>query len=166
MTWNNGYKRKQFEQFEEKQAAEYRRAGMSEEAIREMYLFDCDLYRRERIFVGRTQPLINEDECDCETRNALCKNFLDAFSVQMIPFEDQRYGWIEQIENQTLYEALVDLEDEQKELLTLIYIYGYRKNYIARNILHIPATTLSDHLSKIYEKISLSFLEKEDNINA
>lgn len=166
MYWNNGYKKKKFEQFEEKQAAEYRRAGMSEEDIKEMYKFDYDLFRRERIFVARTQPLVNEDECDSETRNALYKNFMDGFSVQMIPFEHHRYGWIEQVENQTLYEALIDLSDEQKEILTLIHIYGYSELYVANTILNIPKSTLHNRLMRVYKKIALRFLKEEGCTNA
>lgn len=165
MCWNNGYKKKKFEQFEKKQMAEYRRAGISEEDIKEIYKFDYDLFCRERIFVDRTQPMVIDDYFDSEARNPLCKNFLDDFSVQMVPFERSRYGWIEQIENQLLYEALIALTDVQKEILTLIYIYGYSESYIATQILKVSISAVHYRLSVIYKKIEIYFLKKEDCTN-
>ena len=37
MSWNNGYKRKKFEQEQKAQAKEYRKCGMNEEQIQAMY---------------------------------------------------------------------------------------------------------------------------------
>lgn len=49
MSWNNGYKRKKFEQEQKAQAKEYRKCGMNEEQIQAMYLQDLQEYRNNRV---------------------------------------------------------------------------------------------------------------------
>ncbi len=49
MKWNNGYERKKFEDEQKRWADRYRQAGMSEAQIQEMYQFDLQLHRSERI---------------------------------------------------------------------------------------------------------------------
>ena len=62
MRWNNGYERKKFEKEQQKLAAQYRAVGMAEEATREMYAFDLEVFRSDRRFYEHTQPLICCDE--------------------------------------------------------------------------------------------------------
>ena len=159
MSWNNAYMKNKFEQFEKKQASEYRKAGMSEEVINKMYLFDYDLFCRERTFVRHTKSWFADDHFDEEINDDLCNNFLNVFSVQMLLFESNRYGWIEQIENQIMYDVLVSLTNEQKEILTLIYIYGFTETYIAKQVLQVSVSAVHYKLSAIYKKIALSFIE-------
>ena len=50
MAWNNGLERKRFESEQAKLAAEYRAAGMSEEQIQQMYVFDLSAFNSTRRF--------------------------------------------------------------------------------------------------------------------
>ena len=43
-----------------------------------------------------------------------------------------RYGWIYEIENEALFGALWELPSSDLDLLTLIFIYGYRQSEVAR----------------------------------
>ena len=155
MTWNNGYKRKQFEQNEEKLAAQYREAGMSEDAIKSMYEFDLELYRKERNFINHTQPLYGNEEIVDENSNFPYENF-----------DSSRHGWIEQVKNELLYEALFRLTFDEKELLTLIYIDGYSESNIAKCILKISVPAVHYRISTIYKKISAFCYKEEECVNA
>ena len=54
MSWNNGYERKKFELAQRRQAAKYRKLGMTEEQIEAMYKFDLEQFKSERRFYSHT----------------------------------------------------------------------------------------------------------------
>ena len=62
IVWNNGYELNKLEKEQQKLAAQYRAASMTEEAIWEMYAFDLEVFRSDRRFYEHTQPLICCDE--------------------------------------------------------------------------------------------------------
>ena len=57
MSWNNGYERKQFDEDQEKQAKEYRKSGMSEEAIAAMHEFDEEAFHSRRAWEEHKQDI-------------------------------------------------------------------------------------------------------------
>jgi fucose permease len=61
MSWNNGHRRKQFEEKQKKQAEEYRVLGMTEEQIQAMYEFDLEQFKSDRNYYSHTQPLSASD---------------------------------------------------------------------------------------------------------
>lgn len=57
MSWNDGYERNKFEQEQKAQEKVYRKCGMSDEQIREMYLLDLLEYRNNRNYAMHIQSI-------------------------------------------------------------------------------------------------------------
>ena len=113
MSWNNGYERRKFEQVQKAQAKEYRKCGMNEEQIQAMYLQDLQEYRNNRVYAIHI-PSIEELEGNGEeSRNALHKKFLLSMTCTMDMSECGRYGWIDEIENNSV--KLLELRERLKE---------------------------------------------------
>ena len=126
MEWNNGKERALFEREQAKLRKEYFAAGMTGEQIQKVRAYDEEWYRRCRREAKHTQRLnitaFDEDEGDNEAKNPLMKKFLHKFSVEDKHFENDRFGWIEEIKERKLYESIKLLDDKEKEILTsLIY---------------------------------------------
>ena len=129
MNWNNGYERKRFDEEQKKRAEEYRKLGMNEAQIREMYLFDLDWFKSIRRYYTHTQSLISgafDDGNEDNFENALYKLFSEALSAAMDkPIKRSRYWWIEDIEDPALVQKIKRLNENDLELLTLFAFDGY-----------------------------------------
>lgn len=134
MKWNDGKERAKFEKEHEKLRKEYLAAGMTEEQIRELYEYDLAEYRRSRIEAIHTQELDfdSAEFNDKETDNPLYQKFLSAISVTMDYSDSSRFGWIEEIEDEELYKAIISLSKKDLELLTKIVIDEMSQPEIAR----------------------------------
>lgn len=153
MSWNDGHERRRFEQKQRTQANEYHKYGMNEEQIHAMYLQDLQEYRNNRIYaihIQSTEELESDGE---ESRNALHKKFLLSMTCTMDMSECNRYGWIDEIENNALYCAICKLNTNQKELLTLLYRDGYTLSEVADRIYHTSVAAVSLRLSRIQKRI-------------
>lgn len=136
MNWNNGYERKRFEEDQIRRADEYRKLGMSEAQIREMYLFDLAWYKSKRRYYTHTQSFIsgaldggNEDDLE----RTLVKVFSEALCAAMDkPINRSRYCWVEDIEDPVLVQKLKRLSENDLELLTLFAFDGYTLTEIGR----------------------------------
>lgn len=147
MSWNDGKERKIFEKRQAILAEQYRSVGMTEEQIQQMYEFDLNVYRSERIFYTHTQALeINFDDEDVgDVSNYLLECQTDNFKNY-----SNRYWWIDELER--LYYAVNNLSEEEKEIITLYVFDGYTQREIA-NILHCPKSTLNDRITRIKNKL-------------
>lgn len=84
MSWNNGYEQKNFEEEQKRLAKEYRAAGMSEEQIYQMYLYDLERHnslRREREHTQSFPDGFPED--DPEGTSPLNRKFLSAVTTEI-----------------------------------------------------------------------------------
>lgn len=137
MEWNNGRERALFEKEQAELRKEYLAAGMTEEQIQQMYEYDLAWYKSRRREARHTQRLditaFDEDNSDSEAKNPLLKKFLHNFTVEDKHWENERFGWIEQIENKSLYKAVNALSDMEKEILTELLYDGFTQNEIAQN---------------------------------
>ncbi len=135
MKWNNGQERALFEKEQAKLRKEYLAAGMTEEQIQILRSCDEDWYMSRRREARHTQrlniPAFDEDDCDSEAKNPLLKKFLHKFSVEDKYFENDRFDWIEQIEDKRLYKAINSLSDIDKEILTMLLYDGLKQKDIA-----------------------------------
>ena len=61
MEFNNGLERRKFNAEWEKSKKKYIEAGMSEEAINEIYEFDLKVFNSSRKYAVHTQPSIDEN---------------------------------------------------------------------------------------------------------
>ena len=154
MSWNNAYRRKQFEEKQKKQAEEYRAFGMTEEQIQAMYEFDLEQFRSDRRFYSHTQSLLpdtfDENE-DNDEKLSIFELFKDVFTTTIEEAEcKSRYWWIEEINNSELYSIAIGLSNEQIELLTLIYVDKLNQSEISK-IFNISQAAISQRFKKINE---------------
>lgn len=154
MKWNNGKERAKFEREQEALRKEYLAAGMTEEQIQLMRQFDEEFFNERRREAEHTQELDihaldgdgNEDEDNKD--NPLIKKFLDSLTRVDTHFENDSYGWIEQIEDESRCKALKKLPDDYKELLTLIVCDELNQRQIAEQ-LGVSQQAISKKIKKI-----------------
>lgn len=134
MKWNNAAERANFEREQARKREEYLAAGMTEEQIQLMRSYDIEWYRNCRRETMHTQGLNNTafgGESEDETKNPLLQKFMSSLSVEDKHFENDRFGWIEEIENKKLYSAMKSLSNADKELLTQYILDGLTQTEIA-----------------------------------
>jgi len=121
MNFNYGYERRVFDKEQAKLRKLYLAAGMSEEAIREMYAFDkayFNLRRKEILHEAEPQEMITSDADTGEIR----RMDMDDFPARETNTEYslENYSWIEAIQNKQLHEALTSMPDDYIEIITLM----------------------------------------------
>lgn len=84
MKFNYQTEKRKFESRWQSLRDEYRRAGMSDEAINAMYNYDWDMFKKERVFCRHNQYLCEADEkrAECSTSDMYFeedKNYLESF---------------------------------------------------------------------------------------
>lgn len=162
MCWNDSNKRKKFNSFEKKQSELFRKAGMCEKNIQEMYEFDYSLYCGDRNYYTYIQE--NNDELSNKDMENIIYQIIDDKDVYDPRIEHtDRFYWLDEIEDELLYKAIKRLDDNQKELLTLIFVDGFSMTYIAENIYHVSVSTITRKSKLLYEKIKKSYKEMELN---
>lgn len=153
MSWNDGIQRRKFISQQEKQAEEYRKLGMSEEQIKAMYEFDLEQFRSDRRYQMHTQRLVESDfEDDCGGDNGkspMLEKFIDNLSVyDHYFFDESRFWWIDEIDDQRLAEKLRCLSEADKELLALIVFDGYTQVEVAE-MYNKPKQRINEKLARI-----------------
>ena len=83
MEFNYGMAKKRFEKEWEKLRKEYEDAGMSEKDIQEIYEFDLDVFRNERIECLHTQPFLDSKVSDGHAEGESMSVLLQKFRVQL-----------------------------------------------------------------------------------
>ena len=85
MSYNHGLEEKKFKEKWQKTAEEYRKAGMTEKQIAEIYEFDREVFNSDRRYSERTVGLFNNS-------NSRTLMIYDDYLAH------NRYGWINEIE--------------------------------------------------------------------
>lgn len=167
MSWNDGYERNKFKKRIEEQEILYRKVGMDEQLIQEIYKYDLKTYCEERTYRRHTQPIIvPEEETDKgDDFNPLIKYYPDEMTFHEDFYSGDRFGWIENIKDETLYEAINSLSEDEKELLTLIYVEKNTLTEIAKDVYGISVKGVSKRKAKIHAKIIEYFFMKEGYSN-
>ena len=131
---------------------------MSDTAIQKMHDFDWEVFKQERIYRLHTQDLgigiFDEPSAKQEDKSALMKKFLESVSRWDDYTTASRYGWIEEVDDPSIYKQLQALRKADLELLTLIVVDGLSQTEIAA-VLGAPHRTFLAVLKK-YEKFSKS----------
>lgn len=153
MGFNYGLERKKFEKEWAKFRKEYAEAGMSEEAIQQMYEYDLSVFNRKRADANHEQPFVgkmcSDSEEDDESKSALFEKFTSELSYEdSYSFDEGRFAWIETIENKDLYKKASSLSDGDKELLTLLVIDEFNISEIA-SIQNKAISTISEKIARI-----------------
>ena len=165
MEFNYWKRRQEFEKEQAVQRELYRKAGMSEAAIDEMYRFDLEVFRSERVYCRHTKQMkgfsISDEAGDDDTGKATGSKLRlqETLSVGM-PLTDpeRRDGWIDELDDEQLVRAILKLKPDDVELITLYAIEGYSVGEIAdkQGVSH---PTISKKLSRI--KKNLNFFPNE-----
>ena len=112
MKWNRLYK-------------EYRKLGMSDEAIEIMKEFDWEQFKQQRIFCLHNQHLPEEEYED--GTNPLMTKFYEAFMYEDNFLEKDRYAWVEDLDSEELIKAIKSLTHLKIEILTQ-YVFEQRSH--------------------------------------
>ena len=148
MSYNHGKEERIFEQKWKKLRKEYREAGMTEEAIEKMYLFDKEEFNRDRAYFERLHVSFDtyngySDEEEGET--------IDepeiAVSDELYPALS-RYWWIEEIDDPHILAYIRKLSKIDVEILTLCIYEGYKQKEAAKKV-GLSPSTLSYRFNKI-----------------
>lgn len=133
MAYNYAREKRKFEAEWKRKALWYRKEGMSEEDIAEMYRFDLAQFNRDRAYESRRRPL--------ETACGSCY-------IQASEVPSERCSWIDEVSDQQLVDRLHKLSTSDMELLTLTIKCGYGVNEIAR-LYGVTHSTISRKLTRI-----------------
>ena len=135
MGFNYAAEKKKFETLWARLRRDYRAAGMSDAAIQKMHDFDWEVFKQERIYRLHTQDLgigiFDEHSAEQEDKSALMKKFLESVSHWDDYTTASRYGWIEEVDDPSIYKQLQALRKADLELLTLIVVDGLSQTEIA-----------------------------------
>lgn len=137
MSYNHGLEEKIFEEQWKKTAEEYRKSGMTEEQIAVIYEFDREVFNSDRRYRERTIDLFD---------NPSVKKLkvYDDYSA------NNRYGWIDKIEDSEKYEKVMSLPEIWREAFTMYIFDGYTQKEISSKLLK-PQQTISYWIVKIAE---------------
>lgn len=118
MYFNYGYERRLFEMDQAKKRREYRTAGMSEDAIMEMYEYDLYVFNNNRKEIKHRAHYSEMLTYDSETGDSRYMD-MDEFPSQRKHIDYSLIGskWLEEIENKKLYKVLKTLP---KDYITII----------------------------------------------
>ncbi len=136
MAYNYARERRKFDAEWKRKASWYRKEGMSEESIAEMYRFDLAQFNRDRAYESRRRPL--ETACGSYTSSP---DFLD---------------WVDQVENPSLSRKLKNLPVKDKELLTLYIMQGFSQTDIA-HMRGVGQPVISRQLERIFSYLKETF---------
>ncbi len=134
MSWNDGYKRKVFEEEQKKQADEYRSLGMPEEKIRAVHNLDLEQYKSERRYHMHTQPLASSDLNTRERSDDtffVMEKYKDRLTVTDDLSSHSRYWWVEEIDDVEMAKKVKSLSKGDLEILTLMVMDGITQEEIA-----------------------------------
>ena len=125
---------------------------MSEETIREMYLFDRKFFNKTRCFEEKRtefQPKHFDESVDDESkmvRKELIHTFEDDCQLRDL--------WIDEISDLRIQSRITKLSDIEREILTLLYFDRYTQKEIAQKM-GISPSAVNQRLKKI-----INFFEK------
>ena len=150
MAFNKGYELKKFEAHWAKLHIEYAAAGMSEDAIQQMYDYDRQMFNAERTHLERTQELSTDTfECSEDENSPLMKRYQEVTTVTDTYHEtSSRFAWVGEIEDERLLSALEKLSADDLKLLTLYAYEGYTETEISK-VFRMSQPAIHKRISKI-----------------
>ncbi len=157
MSYNYARERRKFVEDWKQKRAEYMAAGMDVSAIEEMYRFDLEEFRRNRIYTTHTVPELPFGFDDDEDKDK--SMFLNRFREIVTAYDNHtlnnRYGWVDDIDNPLLAKKIKELSINDIELLTLWVFDGFSQRDIGemQMVSHQSVSKKIQRLKKFFEKI-------------
>jgi len=131
--------RKKFEVEFEKFRAESEAAGMDEESIQEMYIFDKAQFNRDRAYITRRNALHesygpNDDVVE-EGRLYLARKFPNQLTSSIPDIcEWGRHDWVEDLDSLELTRWAKSLSQSELEVVSYLVVDGMNKADVAREM--------------------------------
>lgn len=156
MKFNYQSEKRKFDERWEEIEKECRKAGMSDSAIEELKEFDLAEFRRERIFCLHNQ-YINDYEFDDgsesnENKNPYLMKYGDQLTKEDTYFMNDRYGWIQQLDDEELIAKVIELGEERIELLTQYVFEEYTQKELAASY-GIKQASVANRIDVIRRKL-------------
>lgn len=136
MSYNHGLEEKKFKEQWQKTAEEYRKAGMTEKQIAEIYEFNREVFNSNRRYREKTVGLFDNS-------NSRTLTVYDDYST------NNRYGWIDEIEDMEVYSQIMSLPEIWREAFTMYIFDGYTQNEISSILLRNQS-----NISRVIDKIA------------
>ena len=140
MHFNDGYERKKFIKEHEKMRKEYRKAGMSDDKIDEIFLYDWDRYKEQRNHCLHNRHIAENEEFESSG------------------IEDEIYlradNWHQAIENVNLYSAIMSLNDEQRLIIWLYAVEGLTQQEIGE-FFGVSRSAIQKRINAIRKRIKI-----------
>ncbi len=131
MGFNYGREKRRFDKEWEQLQKEYAAAGMEESDIARMKEFDWEWFCSRRTYENHNQALPDEEDIEAG-RTLLFQKFPElSADFEQQEFTD-RYAWLQEIEDEKLYQRLCRLGEKDLELLTLIVMESYTQAEVAK----------------------------------
>jgi len=134
MGFNCAAEKAKFDREWAKLRKEYANAGMSEKSIQKIYEYDWHCFCRNRAYERRAtkMPSIEIDGPDDDRRSALFRKS----GVMSTTFDEtgfqNRYAWVDTLEDARLLRAIMKLNKKDLELLTYVTLEGHGQEELAR----------------------------------
>ena len=147
MGFNNGFEHVRLENKWKKLRIQYREAGMSEEAIQEMYNFDVQVVNSEQRYYRHSKDLAFND---ADTEDTHSNDRYEEAILMADTYRETKSGftWIGEIEDERLLSALEKLKEEDLKILTLYAYDGYTVTEISK-VLRCSQPTISIKIKRI-----------------
>ena len=140
MHFNDGYERKKFIKEHKKMRKEYRKAGMSDDKIDEIFLYDWDRYKEQRNHCLHNRHIAENEEFESSG------------------IEDEIYlradNWHQAIENVNLYSAIMSLNDEQRLIIWLYAFEGLTQQEIGE-FFGVSRSAIQKRINAIRKRIKI-----------
>ena len=154
MKYNYSAMKQRFDKEQKQLAAQYRAAGMSEEAINEMYQFDLKEFRLQRNDIIHKAELEEMTSYDRVTGDSHYMD-MDEFPTVSMKQEYSSDNWLDDIVNPQMHKAFTQMTDDYLQIITLL-MKGYQQNDIAR-MKGVGFRAINNKISRI-KKIIKSFI--------
>lgn len=146
MGFNNGKERRKLNEEWKRLSIQYRKAGMSEEAIQAMYEFDLKTFNSERSYISNTVKIVGDGS---EETEAVRRKFEKVSRVEDTYHETRtKFAWVGEIQDERLSSGLENLSEEDLQLLTLYFVEGYTLDEISKFYM-VSHQCISKRISKI-----------------
>ena len=111
--------------------------------------YDWAWFCSQRVFQNHTQPIPCEQYDEVCGQSQLFRKFASlSYQWDVDKIDQTRYGWLASVENEQLLLRLKKLSKKDLELLTLLFVDGYRQIDVAR-LWHCSRSAVAQRFKKI-----------------
>lgn len=152
MKYNHSAMRQRFMKKQKRLETQYRKAGMTEEAIHEMQEFDLSVFRSDRnelAHKAEIEEMIFYDRLTGESHYIDMDELPANAAMEIFHFDENT--WVDDIENRALFTFVDSLSADSKRILFLM-ICGYTQLEIAGRM-GISQSAISQKISVLEKRI-------------